>query len=70
MQIEFDPLDSGGGSGTVSFASWQNEDLKAAIRTAFRERPHERLVRVIVGPRGMHAYFESRPAAERGKDGT
>lgn len=58
MKITFDPNNSSM-TGTVSFASWHNEDLQAAIRRAFNESPRERIVEIEIDQNGIKAKFET-----------
>lgn len=47
-------------TGVVAFASWSNDDLRAAIRQAFHESPRERIVEIVVEREGIKAVFEQR----------
>ena len=47
-------------SGTVSFLSWTNQDLKDAIRQAFHESPRERIAEIVIEQEGIKAVFEPR----------
>lgn len=47
-------------TGLVSFASWSNPALHAAIRKVFSESPRENIVEIIVERDGIKAVFEQR----------
>lgn len=47
-------------TGVVAFASWENQDLQAAIRLAFRESPREDIVELVIERDGIKAVFETR----------
>ena len=56
-------------NGTISFASWANSDLLAAIRLAFHESPRERITEIVVEQEGIKAIFEHRPSQMRNDSG-
>ena len=47
-------------TGTISFASWENEDLQNAVRQVFHESPRERIIEIVVEREGIKAIFEQR----------
>ena len=46
------------GTGIVSQVMWDNKDLQAALRTAFRCTVTERIIAVAINGKGIKAYFE------------
>lgn len=60
MEVVFNPPRDKQQSGTVSFASWQNRDLQAAMLRAFAIRGHEELKRLEVTPDGIRAIIETK----------
>ena len=59
MKVSFDP-NNYQPDGTVSFLSWSNSDLHAALRTVFRESPRERIAEIVIERTGIKAVFEKR----------
>jgi len=47
-------------TGVISFASWDNSDLRDAIRQAFHVSPQEQIVEIVVEREGIKAIFEKR----------
>lgn len=61
MKITFAP-NNYSPAGTVSFASWENSDLQAAIRQAFHESERENITEIVIERDGIKAVFETRAA--------
>jgi hypothetical protein len=61
VKIHFAPQDDDQPSGTVSFASWNNPDLQAAIRRAFGESPREEITDIYIDRQGVKALFVNKP---------
>jgi hypothetical protein len=59
MKITYAP-NNYSATGVVAFASWENKELQAAIRLAFRESPQEDIVEIIIERDGIKAVFETR----------
>ena len=64
MKVSFSP-NNHELSGTVSFASWSNQDLQDAIRKACHESPRERIVEIVIERDGIKAKFESQNTSQR-----
>lgn len=65
MKISFCP-NNNSPSGVMSFASWENPALQAAIRQAFGESEHENITEIIIERDGIKAIFETRASCARG----
>lgn len=64
MKIQFAPSNYAP-TGVVSFASWENADLQAAIRQAFNESPREQIVEIVIERDGIKAVFETRAGCKK-----
>ena len=64
MKITFDPSNYSP-TGVVSFASWENKDLQAAIRKAFNESERENIVEIVIDRQGIKALFETRASCKK-----
>jgi len=59
MKVTYDP-NNYQPCGVISFASWTNSDLLAAIRQAFHESPREQIIEIVIEREGIKAIFEPR----------
>lgn len=64
MKINFAP-NNYSPTGVVSFASWDNAELKEAIRKAFNESPRERITEIVIERDGIKAVFETVAACRK-----
>jgi hypothetical protein len=62
MKVIWCPSENERACGVCSFASWENQELQAAIERAFNTSPRETITRLEIDRGGIKAFFETKNA--------
>lgn len=58
MKVLINPAPHEQGSGTTSFATWNNQSVITAMNSIFAVRPYEKITQIEITEDGITARFE------------